>query len=236
MLALCHHLSMPSRSIFLWFTIIAVSLLCCTAWRAPESLVSLPLSAHTARETPGQCTQMWRCDLSMRYFSTVLTPIALLLHWRSHFDIFQTSGTVYKPDSQSVIRVLTVCLDLQVPPGSRWAGPKPPHPPLSVGRPGNIWVCHRPPAQQSSQQGIISHFMSVSGVRAGVWSKPSSLDSGGFPPIGFSSHHITRTGRSLETVRTRVRVIKSSKANMPLLPGEERKKQQNERHRPDVRL
>lgn len=57
---------------------------------------------------------------------------------------------------------------------------------------------------------LIGHFMSVSSFWAGVWSKLVSLDFGWFPPAGFSSHHITRTRRDLERLRSQV--IKSSEA------------------------
>lgn len=57
---------------------------------------------------------------------------------------------------------------------------------------------------------LIGHFMSVSSFWAEVWSKLVSLDFGWFPPAGFSSHHITRTRRGLERLRSQV--IKSSEA------------------------
>lgn len=73
LLTLCQSLSMSSHSVLLGFIIMAVSLLCCTAWKGLEILVSLSLPGHTGggRMGRGACLQMWYSDLSTWYTAAI---------------------------------------------------------------------------------------------------------------------------------------------------------------------
>lgn len=68
----CWHflgLSMSSHPILLGFIIMTVSLLCCTAWKGLEILVSLSLPGHMGGG--GLCLQMWYSDLSKWYTAAI---------------------------------------------------------------------------------------------------------------------------------------------------------------------
>lgn len=84
-----HCLSMSSHSTLLWFIIIVASLLCCTAWKGLEMLVSLSLSGHRVQGWGCLLVSAHRCniaifphDIVLQSVSTCYNPIIQLHYCR----------------------------------------------------------------------------------------------------------------------------------------------------------